>query len=110
MAMDQADGGVDRRRFPRIPSEHVVLVTRVGDEALEQLGRTRDLSLGGCMFSADRAYGVGCLLQLLIKFDDGVIDALARVVHEEPRGSGEIELGAEFIYLSDQELITRLYG
>ena len=110
MVEDQAGPAMDRRRFPRIPAEHVVMVTKVGEEALEQLGRTRDLSLGGCMFSATQTFGLGCVLQLLIKFDDGVVDALARVVHEVPRGSGEIELGVDFIYLSDQSLIAALYS
>jgi len=68
-----------------------------------------DLSLGGCMFTADKAFGVGSVLQLLIKLEDGVIDALARVVHEVPRGGDGIDLGVDFIYLSDQSLISGLY-
>jgi hypothetical protein len=109
MRMDDSDPNDDRRRFPRIPAEHVVLVTKVGDEVLEQLGRTRDVSLGGCLFTSGQSFGQGSLVQLLIKLEDEVVDCLARIVYEVPKEGDEHDVGVEFVYLSDEQMIASLF-
>ncbi len=92
-----------RRRFPRIPSDNLVLINTVGGAEAEQLARTRNVSLGGCMVSVRQRLGVGTMVQVLIKVDDQVVDSLGRVVYERPRRSGDNDVGIEFLYLSDPD-------
>ena len=98
-----------RRRFPRVPSRNLVLVTTVGDADAEQLARTSNVSLGGCQVEVDRQLHRGTLVQVLIRVEDQVVDALARVVYELRRGA-KVEAGVEFVYLSegDRRLLETL--
>lgn len=89
-----------RRRFPRVSTDAVVLVTTVGDADAEQLARARNVSLGGCQVVVDRPLRRGTLVQVLVRVEDHVVDALGRVVYELRQG-GRVEAGVEFLYLSE---------
>jgi c-di-GMP-binding flagellar brake protein YcgR len=89
-----------RRRFPRVSTDAVVLVTTVGDADAERLARTRNVSLGGCQVVVDGTLRRGTLVQVLVRVGDHVVDALGRVVYELRQG-GRVEAGIEFLYLSD---------
>jgi hypothetical protein len=101
-----------RRRFPRIPSEHLVLVNKVGDAEAEQLARTCNMSRGGCMVRVRERLGNGSVVQVLVKIGDQVVDSLGRVVYEIPRRRGEVDVGIEFLYLADgdQRRLASLIG
>src|SRR5271169_224058 len=90
-----------QRRFPRIPSEHALLVKRAGDESSEALVKTRVLGGGGCMFVHDASLGVGSVVDLLISLPRQVLKARARVVYEIPNRTGDVEVGVEFVEVAE---------
>ena len=97
------DSPPSRRQYPRVPTKHAVLVNLLGDEVAEELARTRNISVGGCLFNSPRSYRAGSVVQLLIKINVDVVEAVARVVYTNPNGSGGIDIGAEFIFIKDRD-------
>ncbi len=95
------DANENRRRFPRIPLKNAVLVELLGDRVGEQLARTKDLSVGGCMFFSQRAFPVGSVIQIFVKIDFDVVEAVARVVYAIPTESGSYDIGAEFVVINE---------
>lgn len=96
-------GNKNQRRFPRIPAEHAVLVKPLGLEADEAFAKTRVLGLGGCMFVQDEPLGEGAAIELLISIRGQVIKTTARVVYEQPHPGGGVEIGCEFLFVSDKD-------
>ena len=92
-----------RRRFPRIPSSYIVLVRKVGEEEIEELAKTRSLSLGGCSFRSEEPLGAGAGLELVISLALRPLSIPARVVWEHPRDDGGFEVGGEFLKLDHDE-------
>ena len=90
----------ERRRFPRVPLEIAVLVELLGDQIGDQIARTQDLSVGGCLFTCPSSFPPGSVVQLLINVKGEVIDAVGRVVYATPVASG-FELGVEFVFIRD---------
>jgi c-di-GMP-binding flagellar brake protein YcgR len=101
-----ADEDPKQRRFPRIASEHAVMVTRAGAETLEAFAKTRDLGLGGCMFLSDEPVGTDSVIELLISLSGRVVRTTARVVYENA-SDGRFEVGVEFLRLdpADREFL-----
>ena len=101
-----------KRRFPRIPSDYPVLVRRIGDEALERLGRTSSLGLGGCAFLSEEAFGMEALVELLISIDMRVVSAPGRIVYENRASPSGFEIGVEFLELGTDErkILDRLFN
>jgi PilZ domain len=99
-----------KRRFPRIASQHAVLVTKAGPEKLEEFAKTRDLGLGGCMFLSEEAIGVGSVIEVLISVAGRVVATTARVVYENA-GDRRFEVGVEFLRLhaSDREFLQSFF-
>ncbi len=91
-----------RRRFPRLSTDNVVLVTTVGDLEAEQLARVSNVSLGGCQVVVERTLPRGTVVQVLVRVGGEVVDALGRVVYQLKRG-GRVEAGIEFFYLSEND-------
>ncbi len=91
------------RHAPRVPAENAVFVRRVGDGSPEMLATTRTVSSGGCMLVYQELVGVGTEVELLISLPGRVIKALGRVVWENERASGEIEVGVEFLRISAED-------
>ena len=102
----------NRRRFPRLSMKNPLLVKKVGEASDESLGKTRTVSLGGCMFHSDEALGVNSLLELLISLKGHVIQAKAKVVYENPAQEGGVDVGAEFLEVpeGDQDLLASILG
>jgi len=91
------------RRFPRIASNHSVLVTKLDDGA-EGFAMTKTMALGGCSFISTERVGVGSSVELLIAIDrDHVIKALGRAVYERVLEDGYSEVGVEFVHLNDDD-------
>lgn len=99
------------RRFPRIASNHTVLVTKLDGE-LEQFALTKTIAIGGCGFLSNERVGAGSIVELLIALDrENVIKVHGKVVYERPLEDGAIDVGVEFIDITDDDaaLIERLF-
>jgi len=93
----------EQRRFPRIPAEKPLLVKRIGDDASESLAKTRTVGGGGCMFVHHEALGVGSAIELLISLHGRVVKAAGRVAWEVVVEPGRVEVGVEFVMISDED-------
>jgi hypothetical protein len=99
-----------KRRYPRVPSENVVLLQKLERGAEEELAKTGVIGLGGCMVVSKAAVGVGSLVSLMISVAGQVIKTEARVVWEQKKGPREFHAGLEFLRLlpSDRLLLAKL--
>jgi hypothetical protein len=86
-----------RRQYPRIPSENVVLIHRIGPAEQTGKGTARQLGLGGLMISSVEPLGVDSFLRLRITIDADVVEATGRVVWEKPADDGSYDVGVAFI-------------
>ena len=103
-------GPLYKRRYPRVDAENVVLVKRLGEAPLEGFTKTQVLGLGGCMLLSDEPLGVDAELDVLLSFSGRVVQTRGRVVYENPRVSGEYEVGVQFVEITpdDQEFIHQV--
>jgi c-di-GMP-binding flagellar brake protein YcgR len=101
-----------KRRFPRIPVENTVLVTKLDGASHEEFAKTKSLGLGGCMFTSDKCFGEETVLEMLITIGLDVIKTKVRVVYERPgeENDKEYEIGVEFVDIRerDQKTIERM--
>ena len=95
-----------RRRFPRIPAEHVVLARKGGAEEVEEFGKLHSLGLGGRMFVSPEAFGEHAVVELMISIGTRVVPLKARVAYELAEGD-RWEVGVEFLQVAeaDQEFL-----
>jgi c-di-GMP-binding flagellar brake protein YcgR len=100
-----------RRRFPRIASENVVLVGTADQAVEEGFARTRDLGLGGCSFVNAAPIAVGTMLDLSISLAGRVVRTTSRVVYDLPEGDAH-EIGVKFLSIDpeDAELLRELFA
>ena len=99
-----------RRRFPRIPAEHVVLVRNSGNEESEEFGKMQSLGLGGCMFVSPERFGLKSVVDLMVSIGSRVVPLKARVVYELAEGD-RWEVGVEFLHVAveDQDFLRGLF-
>lgn len=102
---------IDKRRYPRIPAKHAVLVKKLADDS-ELLAKTEVLGGGGCMFVHDAAVAEGSRIEILISVHGHVVRAVGRVAYALPRDEGTHEVGVEFLDVSDDDraVIDSLLG
>jgi len=93
----------NKRRFPRIASEHVALIRTTGPGEAEGFAKTKSLGLGGCGFVTDSPIALGSEVQLLISLAGRAIAATAKVVYSLP-SEGRFETGVEFSEIDPAEL------
>ena len=86
-----------RRQYPRIPSENVVMIHRIGPAEQAEMATARQIGLGGLMISSVESLGVDSYLRLTITIDHEVVDATGRVVWEKPRAQGTFDVGVAFV-------------
>ena len=91
------------RRFPRIPSKHVVLIQRLEEDAEEHLARTGGVGLGGCSVISNEPIGAGSFVRVLLSVAGDVVETEARVVYENTLDDGRIQIGVEFMRLSEDD-------
>jgi PilZ domain len=94
---------LNKRRFPRIPSQHALLVRRLADESSEALARTETMGGGGCMFVHEGPLGIGSHVELLISVRGTVVKAGGHVAWESARDDGRYEIGVAFSEVSEQD-------
>ena len=103
-----------KRRFPRVPVNRPALVRLVEPDPFlkpfEDFTRAQTLGAGGCMFVSPETLGFGSLAVLLISLGHKVVRADTKVVYEKPRKDGSLEVGVEFLHISqeDRQLIESL--
>lgn len=95
---------IKRRRFPRVKSENLVLVKRVGTEAFEELTKTQILGLGGCMFVHPEPLGEGAPIEITLAVKHKVVKAVCRVLYENPQPDETYHIGVEFVQISAADL------
>jgi hypothetical protein len=83
------------RRTPRVKAEHTLLVAKVNGVALDQLGCTHTVGLGGCGFESDVALEEGAEIELMLAMRPAAISIAARVVYCRPV-AGSWDVGVEF--------------
>jgi len=100
----------DLRRFPRISSQHAVLVKRLGGAEVEEFAATTTVGLGGRGFTSDEPVPGGELPEIRVSARPEVISAKAKVVYVQELPSGKQEIGVEFVGLpeTDREKIQLL--
>ncbi len=95
-----------KRRFPRIATEHTVIVKKLGPDMLEDFSKIRVMGPGGCMFVSDEQFDTGTALELLIAVRGQSIKVRGRVVYEIPKHESEYEIGVEFVDISPRDRHT----
>jgi hypothetical protein len=98
-----SDEPADKRRFPRIASENVALVSSSRADEDGGFGKTVSLGLGGCGFVTDAALSVGDAVELVLSLGGRAISSRARVVYTVPAGSRH-EVGVEFLQIDPADL------
>jgi len=106
-----AESEAKRRRFPRVMSENLVLVKKVGAEALDELTKTQMLGLGGCMFVHPEPLGEGIPIEITLAVKHKVVKAIGRVLYELPQPDETYHIGIEFVQISpaDLEILKGLF-
>ena len=84
---------------------------KLGNLAVEELGSTKSVGLGGCGLLSDESFGVGSLVEVLISIDRRVVKAQAEVVYEKPR-FGQFDIGLSFrrLHATDAAALRQLLG
>ena len=96
-----------RRKFPRIPSACEVGVRPASDRKdIPMVSTTHDVGTGGCRFVSKVPYGVGTELWLTIFPKKGLVEARGRVAYERLCKDKTIEVGVEFLEISDRDKAT----
>lgn len=100
----------ERRRFPRIRSENLVLVKKVDEKPEKAVARSVDVGMGGCRFVNDYRLGKGEVVEMVLVFDKDFIEVVGRVLYELPRDDGRFDIGIEFAVIGkgDKERLQRL--
>ena len=92
----------ERRRFPRFPSDHPLLLRKV-DDGSEAPARTLEISAGGCKLVHETSVGVGAPVELVISAGSRSIRALGRVIYELPLRSARFQVGVEFLQVAPED-------
>jgi len=96
-----------RRQYPRISSENVVMIHRIGPVEQAEMATARQIGLGGLMISSVESLGVDSYLRLTITIDNEVVEATGRVVWERP-ADGAFDVGVAFVSIDSAHSDTIL--
>ncbi len=97
-----------RRKYPRISSENVVMIHRIGPAEQAEMATARQIGLGGLMVSSVESLGVDSYLRLTITIDHEVVEATGRVVWEKPGADGAFDVGVAFVSIDSAHSDTIL--
>lgn len=100
----------ERRRFPRIRSENLVLVKKVDEKPEKAVARTVDVGMGGCRFVNDLRLGKNSVVDIVLICDKEFIEVVGKILYELPRDDGFFDVGVEFSVIAkgDKERLQRL--
>jgi len=94
---------INKRRFPRMPSQHLVMVERESAPDAGTLTKTRCVSQGGCGLILEDSFEEGSMIIVHIAVRDRIVKAEARVVYQNESEQGRFETGVEFIDIDDRD-------
>lgn len=102
----------ERRRFPRIKSQHALLVKQLGEEECEELSKTDALGEGGLSFKSRESFEPGAVIELVVTLYRKVLRATGRVAYARPTENGELEIGVEFLQVpdADRKMLEEVLG
>jgi Tfp pilus assembly protein PilZ len=97
----------ERRRFARIDGTFVVSYTDVTtQERKSDISQTRNISVGGILFTTDKVFSSGTILKLKIRLPDApsYINIKVRVVESRQMVKGVLcETRAKFISIKEED-------
>jgi hypothetical protein len=93
----------ERRKFPRIPAQHALLVRQLGEGECEELAKTHGMSHGGLSFTSRESFSGGSLLEISITVGQNVLLATGRVAYELRRDDGQYDIGVEFLHITEND-------
>jgi len=97
-----------RRQYPRISSENVVMIHRIGPAEQAEMATARQIGLGGLMISSVESLGVDSYLRLTMTIDHEVVEATGRVVWERSASDGAFDVGVAFVSIDSAHSDTIL--
>ena len=90
----------EKRRFGRIPVQHIVSFAELSrglpKEPVTGLGRTLDVGAGGALVETDQPLVIGEQIQLEIAVGSQIVQADATVVHVTPGEQEMVAAGVSF--------------
>ncbi len=97
----------DRRKWPRILTEHLVAYTRLGEQAVPDeagVARTLDLSEGGVVLEMTHPLEVGGRLEIKMVSGDRILKARGQVVYSQDLPTKRWRVGVCFTEIADADL------
>ena len=97
----------DRRKWPRILTEHLVAYTRLDNEVVPDeagVARTLDLSQGGVVLEMTHPLDAGGRLEIKMVSGDRILKARGRVVYSQDLPDKRWRVGICFTEITDDDL------
>lgn len=97
----------ERRKWPRILTEHLVAYTRLDEQALPDeagVARTLDLSEGGMVLEMTHPLEAGSHLEIKMVSGDRILKAEGRVIYSQDLAAGRWRVGIKFTKITDDDL------
>lgn len=99
------EGFREQRRYPRVPTETPVLVRLAKAPEIGTFSETRDLGLGGCLFSHYAHIPPDTAVWVAIALRDRVLEIPSRTVYVNERQDGRFDIGVEFLLVGPKDRI-----
>ena len=99
----------ERRRWPRVPAEHLVSYTSYdegGDPEDMGTARTLDLGEGGILLEMTRPARPGFPVEIKMVSGEHIIRARGRVVHSQAISRNRWRVGVSFSEITQSDLVT----
>jgi c-di-GMP-binding flagellar brake protein YcgR len=109
MVGDTVSEKEERRRWTRIPAEHLVSYTHFDEQMTPDdmgVARTLDLSEGGILMEMTRDLEEGSPLEIKMVSGDHTLRARGRIVHSQRLSSGRWRVGLDFTDIAEGDLIA----
>jgi hypothetical protein len=99
----------ERRRWDRVPAEHLVSYTHFDDDGeLDDMGmaRTLDLSEGGILLEMARPMGEGSWLEIKMVSGEHIVKARGRVAYSQNLAPDRWRIGLCFTEITEGDAVT----
>ena len=107
MGGDTVSEKEERRRWTRIPAEHLVSYTHFDEQMIPDdvgMARTLDLSEGGILLEMTRYLEEGSPLEIKMVSGDKTLRARGRIAHSQRLSSGRWRVGLDFTDIAEGDL------
>ena len=109
MGGDTVSDKEERRRWTRIPAEHLVSYTHFDEQMIPDdvgMARTLDLSEGGILMEVTRNLEEGSPLEIKMVSGDHTVRARGTIVHRQRLSSGRWRVGLDFTDITEGDLVA----